>query len=111
VNSDVNAHQFLGNASYPTRETPTTGINTAPPEILDVEHQNNMIFKDNLINDKTTRKNIVKYIPDDSLLSMGYVSKSRGTLKKTTRDELVRLARDYYFYNPDEAKRFVEFNT
>ena len=26
----VNAHQFLGNASYPTRETPTTGFNTNP---------------------------------------------------------------------------------
>ena len=70
-----------------------------------------MTVFDNLITDKTEWKTIEASIPGDSLLSMGYVNKSHGTLKKTTVFELVRLARDYYFYNPDEAKRFVEFNT
>jgi len=42
---------------------------------------------------------------------MGYVPVTKGSLKKTTKPELVSLAYDYYFDNPDEAKRFVEINT
>ena len=39
-----------------------------------VEHQNNMIFIDNLINVRESRQNMINYIPADSLLSMGYVN-------------------------------------
>jgi len=38
VDGSVNAHQFLGNTSYPTRGPPVTGFNTNPPDIPDDEY-------------------------------------------------------------------------
>ena len=88
-----------------------TGYSINPEVITVDEHQEYMVFIDNLINVHETRKAILKSIPVDSLLRMGYVGKTQGKLKKTTCDGLVSLAHDYYFNNADEAKKIVDFNT
>ena len=42
---------------------------------------------------------------------MRYVDKTEGKLKKTTRNELVSLAHDYYIDNEADAREFVKHNT
>jgi len=64
-----------------------------------------------LINFKYSKQNILDSIPRDSLDKMGYVDVTKEILKKTTQPQLVSLAYDYYYDNPDEAKRFVKINT
>jgi len=70
-----------------------------------------MVFIDNLINVNKTKQDILSYIPQDSLNKMRYVDKTEGKLKKTTRNELVSLAHDYYIDNEADARKFVKHNT
>jgi len=164
VNGSVNAHQFLGNTSFPTRGPPSTGFNTNPPhyesdndnseygdddyegdseeEDSDDEqeydsleeseeeaaeeaaeeadparkvqskiHKQDIVFIDSVINVKRSKQDIIYNIPQDSLKKMRYVDKTEGKLKKTTRNELVSLAHNYYIDNEADARKFVKHNT